>query len=289
MYTPLRLLTGTSAATDADVFADYPYYNAGYILGIISDIFHTSAANVDPLCGPIYINSILSYSNTNILPLLICFSHITHILSRPSSHMFRGTVTYRICHNVYDPVHSMVEQYLGRSGSPFLPHMLFIFYSISLSNVSGLVPGVYAVTSNLSVTFHLSMVSWLAILSIGSYTNRLHLSPLFMPPKIPFVLTPFLLIIETLSYTTRIASLSSRLFANIVAGHILSDCFTMFVYLAPSRIDFETLSYAIITGFIIPYSSIFLSISESMVASLQAYIFTVPTSIYPRDSIHISH
>jgi F-type H+-transporting ATPase subunit a len=203
--------------------------------------------------------------------------------------MFRGTVTYRICYNVYDFVHSMVEQYLGRSGSPFFPYMLFIFYFILLSNVSGLVPGVYAVTSNLSVTFYLSMVSWLAILFIGLYTNRLHFFSLFMPPKIPFVLTPFLLIIETLSYTIRIASLSLRLFANIVAGHILLDCFTMFVYLALSCIDFETLSYAIITGFIILYSSIFLLIFELMVAFLQAYIFTVLTSIYLRDSIHISH
>jgi F-type H+-transporting ATPase subunit a len=71
---------------------------------------------------------------------------------------------------------------------------------------------------------------WLSILFVGLYLHGFRFFASFFPSKVPFVLSPFLMFIEFISYLVRLVSLSLRLFANIVAGHILLDTISMFFF-----------------------------------------------------------
>ena len=119
---------------------------------------------------------------------------------------------------------------------------------------------------------------WYGCLIIGFSENSLRFFSLFFPRGVPFILVPFLVGIETISYIFRSVSLALRLFANIVAGHILLDTLALFIHkmLLPVNITFINIIIAII-----PFGmTIVLILFESIVALLQAYIFLVLGLIY---------
>jgi ATP synthase subunit 6 len=109
---------------------------------------------------------------------------------------------------------------------------------------------------------------------------------MFCVSGIPTVLIPFLAFIEILSYFFRFISLSLRLFANIVAGHILLE--TIYVFLFKST--FSDNSHSVLFLFLITIPSIFfilLILFEMVIACLQAYIFIVLCLIYLKDSLYL--
>jgi ATP synthase subunit 6 len=123
---------------------------------------------------------------------------------------------------------------------------------------------------------------WFGCVIIGFTYNGLRFFSLFLPKGIPFVLVPFLVAIETISYIFRSVSLALRLFANIVAGHILLDTLALFLHkmLYPSTFTFTNILIAILP-FIM---CIVLILFECVVAVLQGYIFIVLSCIYLKDS-----
>lgn len=93
--------------------------------------------------------------------------------------------------------------------------------------------------------------------------------------------------IECISYIVRIASLALRLFANIVAGHILLDTIALFYYyINLTVLNAFSLVSTIISVFLLILLFVML-LFETMIAFLQAYIFVVLGIIYTNESIHI--
>ena len=107
---------------------------------------------------------------------------------------------------------------------------------------------------------------------------------LFVPHGVPGYLLPLVVFIEVLSFLSRPISLSVRLFANMLAGHITLKVFASFI------IMLSGFGFAGWLGAIIPFfMTVALTALEVLVAFLQAYVFAILTSMYLNDAIHPSH
>lgn len=181
----------------------------------------------------------------------------------------------------YDAIMSIVDEAAGPKGKPFIPFVFSIFLFILLCNLLGLVPMMYTVTSQLVVNFALAMVVIFTVLGVGFAKHGLHFFGLFVPSGVPKVLVPILAPIEFVSFFVRPCSLSLRLFGNMLAGHVLLKVFAgMTAVVATSGLAATSGIFPVIMNIGIVGFEIF-------VAFLQAYIFTVLSSLYLRDALEM--
>jgi len=103
----------------------------------------------------------------------------------------------------------------------FVPYVLCAFFLVLSSNFVGMVPYSFTVTSSLAATFSIALASFVGINIIGARIHRMGFLAIFLPPGCPPAISPFIILIETVSYVARVFSLSIRLFANMMAGHTL--------------------------------------------------------------------
>jgi ATP synthase subunit 6 len=169
-----------------------------------------------------------------------------------------------------------VEQHLHYILFVCLGFILFSF------NLFGLLPYSLSVTSHFSVTFTLSFIFFVAFNIIGLIRHKEKIVLLWLPHGTPYIVTPFIILIELVSYTTRVFSLAIRLFANIMSGHTLLKILGGFAWGL-------ILSGGIFTYFsVFPFFIIFLiSGLEFAIALLQAYVFLVLLTIYLNDALNL--
>lgn len=181
---------------------------------------------------------------------------------------------------IYLFIVSIVYEQATKKGIRYFPHLFTIFALILSFNLVGLLPFSFTVTSHIIVTLTLALSYFFAWILIGIFTLRMKFLNLFCPKNMPIWLLPLLIVIETLSFALRPFSLGIRLFANMLAGHILLHILA------------DSLLFALnITAFLlIPLFVILLAIGflELFIACLQAYIFTILLSIYLKDAL-VSH
>lgn len=176
----------------------------------------------------------------------------------------------------YKLITSMLEQNVGEKGKRFVPLMFTIFLFILTCNLFGMIPYSFTVTSHISVTFALAMLVFLLVTLLGFALHGLHFLSLFLPAGTPWWLAPLMILIELFAYMARPVSLSLRLAANMVAGHVLLKVMAGFV-----------VSLAIYLKFLpIPFIVILIGF-EIFVAVLQAYIFTILSCVYLNDAINL--
>jgi len=173
-------------------------------------------------------------------------------------------------------------QQAGISSLFFFPFLFTIFFFILLSNLFGMLPFGFTLTSHLSLTFFLALGFNLGFFFLGLYLNSYYFFLLFIPRGTPVLLLPLIIVIEIVSYIIRTLSLSIRLFANMMAGHCLLFVISTFVF---SFIDFFGGISLLIIVFI--YLGIFFL--EFAIAFLQAYVFMILLCIYLNDSLHPVH
>lgn len=184
------------------------------------------------------------------------------------------TVFYKFLLNV------LVSQ-VGKRGEPFFIYCANLFFFILLSNLLGLIPTSFTLTSHIILTFMLGFSSIVGLTILGFAKQKLHFLNLFVPTGVPKALLPLLVLIEVVSYISRGFSLSIRLFANLMSGHSLLHILLFFTTkLIKVHYIIGLLSLALI-------SAIFLL--ELGIAFLQAYVFVVLISIYLKDSYEVGH
>lgn len=175
----------------------------------------------------------------------------------------------------YEFVADMIDTNAGHGAREFLPFVFTLFMFILFSNLLGLVPYSFTVTSHIIVTFALAAVVFVGVTIIGFVRHGAHFLRLFVPAGVPAVLLVLLVPIELLSYFIRPFTLSIRLFANMLAGHTMLAIFG---------------GFAASVGFfaIIPLGVDVLLVGlELLVAALQAYVFAILTCLYLRDALHL--
>ena len=165
----------------------------------------------------------------------------------------------------------------------FFPMVFSLFMFVLLSNLIGLIPYTFTVTSHIIVTFALAAIVILTVILYGFYRNGLHFLHLFVPSGVSPILLPLLVLIEVISFISRPISLSVRLFANMLAGHITLKVFAGFVVMllgAGSWAVISPLPFLFMVG---------LMALELLVAFLQAYVFAMLTCMYLNDALHPGH
>jgi F-type H+-transporting ATPase subunit a len=178
----------------------------------------------------------------------------------------------------YEFVANMVRENAGREGMQYFPFIFSLFMFILTLNVLGLVPYAFTVTSHIIVTFALALMVFLFVIIVGFIKNGPSFVTLFVPKGVPAVMLPFITVLEVFSFFIRPISLSVRLFANMMAGHMMLKVFAAFV-----------VGLGLLAGwapllFMVAFTGL-----ELLVAFLQAFVFTVLTCIYLNDALHMHH
>ena len=184
----------------------------------------------------------------------------------------------------YEFVANMLREAAGKEGMRFFPLVFSLFMFVLFANLLGMVPYFFTVTSHIIVTFALALLVILTVIIYGFYRNGLGFLKLFVPHGIPGYLVPLVVLIEVISFLSRPISLSVRLFANMLAGHITLKVFAGFVF------SLGALGAVGMGGAILPFiMTVALTALEFLVAFLQAYVFAVLTCMYLNDALHPSH
>ncbi|MEO1067390.1 MAG: F0F1 ATP synthase subunit A, partial [Pseudomonadota bacterium] len=172
----------------------------------------------------------------------------------------------------------------GKEGMKFFPLVFSLFMFVLVANLFGMFPYFFTVTSHLIVTFALAMLVIMTVIIYGFMRNGIGFLKLFVPSGVPGVLVPLVVAIEVISFLSRPISLSVRLFANMLAGHITLKVFAGFVT------SLSAFGIVGVAGAVLPFAmTVALTGLEFLVAFLQAYVFTVLTCMYLNDAIHPSH
>lgn len=162
---------------------------------------------------------------------------------------------------------------LGHKVDKYLPYLLTVFFFILINNIFGLIPGSANVTGNIAFTAVLGVISFVVILASS---NKHYWGHIFNPPGVPLGVKFILVPVEFLSVFIKPFALIIRLFANMVAGHIIIICLISLIFI------FGELNMAagwgaspLAIGF-----TVFIYLIEVLVAFLQAFIFTMLTAVF---------
>lgn len=176
----------------------------------------------------------------------------------------------------YEFVAGMVKDNVGNEGRPYFPFIFTLFMFILFCNLFGMLPYSFTVTSHIAVTFFLAGLVFTGVTCIALFQHGLKFFGFFLPKGTPWPLAPLMIVIELFAYLVRPVSLSIRLTANMMAGHIMLKVIAGFVATLGVLFGWLPLAFLVVlSGF------------EIFVAILQAYIFTILTCVYLNDAVHL--
>jgi F-type H+-transporting ATPase subunit a len=187
-----------------------------------------------------------------------------------------------ILKNLFLVVRAMVKENLYIRKQQYFAVLFYLFLTILLANLVGLLPYSFTITSSFIFTLFLSLGHFIGINLIALNVHRWKLFDLFLPSGAPIAIAPFLIFIEAVSYIARVFSLSIRLFANMMSGHALLKILIGF-------------SWALLTsGSLLVVLSVFpwvivtaIMFLELLIAFLQAYVFTILVTLYINDVLNL--
>ena len=198
----------------------------------------------------------------------------------------RRSLAPRGLHNVLEAIvvfvrDELARKNIGEHGDRYVPYLLSTFTFILLCNALGLVPYGATATSNIGVTAGLAglaflMIQWSGVRQYGLVRHFKNLVPHGMPAWLLIIMIP----VEIVSMFTKPFALCLRLFANMTAGHVAILSLFSLIFLLKSVWVGAVLSVPL---------ALFIDGIEVLVVFLQAYIFTMLTSLFIGMSVHPQH
>jgi F-type H+-transporting ATPase subunit a len=187
-----------------------------------------------------------------------------------------------LAESAYEFIMGMVVEQVGPEGKRYFPFVFALFMFVLLGNVLGLLPYAFTYTSHIVVTFGLAAIVIITVTGVALARHGWHFFGYFFPEGAPLWLAPIIIPVEVVSYLSRPLSLSIRLFANMVAGHVMLKVFATFVVM---------LAGLGVVGPVLALLPLSLNVAlmgfELLVAFLQAYVFAILTCIYLHDAVHL--
>jgi F-type H+-transporting ATPase subunit a len=231
---------------------------------------------------PIEIGGVdLSFTNASLFMTATVACAAGFLYFATSSRSLIPTRAQSVAEMSYEFIANMLREGAGSHGMKFFPLVFSLFMFVLTANMIGMFPYFFTVTSQIIVTFALAMLVIGTVLVYGFYKHGLGFLKLFVPSGVPGALLPLVVAIEIISFLSRPISLSVRLFANMLAGHITLKVFAGFVG------SLGALGAMGIGGAILPLAmAVALTGLEFLVAFLQAYVFAVLTCMYLNDAVH---
>jgi len=184
----------------------------------------------------------------------------------------------------YEFIANMVRDTTGPEAMKFLPLVFTLFFFILAANLIGMNPYAFTTTSHVAVTAALAVFTIGVVIVAGIWKNGLKWFKIFAPSGLPLPMYAIIIPIEIISFISRPITLAVRLFANMVAGHVMLKLFAIFAaYLAAK-------GGIMAVGSIVPvFATVALVALEFLVAGLQAFVFAILTCVYLNDVYHVDH
>lgn len=193
--------------------------------------------------------------------------------------IYQNNVVF-IIHSLFFFIKSILKDSIFLLNYSVILLFFYLFIFLLVSNLIGMIPYSITVTSHLIITLYISLSFFIGTNLIGLLYHKEKFFVLFLPEGIPLFIIPSLIIIEYISYFSKIFSLAIRLFANMMSGHILLKILIGFSW------SLISCKITIILS-IIPFLIVFVVIGlEFAIAFLQAYVFTILLIIYLNDVIN---
>lgn len=219
---------------------------------------------------PIHVGNLnLSLTNSALYMIIATALIILFMIKATSRKLLIPSRTQVIAESVYNFINNLIEGSIGHEGKKFFPLIFCIFTFVLLCNCLGMTPYSFTSTSQIAVTLSLALTCFFVItlyaIIRNGFSGFIHM---FLPSGVPLWMAPLIFLIEFFSFLIRPVTLSVRLFANMVAGHVLLKVIAGFIISLGLFGILPFLFSIIMTGF------------ELFVAVLQAYIFAILVCAY---------
>jgi len=241
--------------------------------------------SIYPLVPLRFSNFDISFTNGNLITLIALGSFILLInmlLSSKSTFFMVPSRWQILIETFYETIANMLYDNLGIRGQQYFPFVFILFMFVLISNLIGLIPYSFTITSHLIITFSLALMVFIGVNIICVKEHGIHMVSLFLPPGTSLGLALILVPIEFVSYMFKPISLGVRLFANMMAGHTLLKVIAGFAW--SMMVSGGLLFLAHLLPLLV---LVLLAGLELGVAMIQAYVFTILTCIYLNDAINL--
>lgn len=217
----------------------------------------------------------------NVVQMILALTLLVWIMITIANKYKKGigvTTAPKGMQNLMEPIITFVRDEvakpnLGAKWEKYLPYLLTVFFFILINNIFGLIPGTANVTGNIAFTLVLGLISFIVILASSKKHYWGHIfNPPGMPLGIKFILVP----VEVLSLFIKPMALIIRLFANMVAGHIIIICLISLIFIFAGLNVYAGWGTSVFSiGF-----TVFIYFIEILVAFIQAFIFSMLTAVF---------
>nr|YP_009654775.1 ATP synthase F0 subunit 6 [Molipteryx lunata]QCI09330.1 ATP synthase F0 subunit 6 [Molipteryx lunata] len=199
----------------------------------------------------------------NWISTIICFSLI------PLSFWIMPNRSITMLNMINSKLNNEFKMLMGLNSKGMTLNMISLFMFILINNLMGLLPYIFTSSSHLTFTLTMALPLWLSLMIYGWINHTNHMFTHLIPVGTPTVLMPFMVMIETISNLIRPGALAVRLTANMIAGHLLM-----------SLLGNNSINTNEIIIMLIMFMQIILMMFESAVSFIQAYVFSVLSTLY---------
>jgi F-type H+-transporting ATPase subunit a len=218
----------------------------------------------------------ISFTNSSLFMSLALISIVVFFaMGLVNRSLVPGNVQ-SMCEMVHNFIKKTVDETIGADESEkFFPLIFSIFLFVLIANILGMLPFGFTITSHIAVTAALAFLVFSLVTIYGFYKHGLKFFGLFFHKDAPLVFGVIIFILELFAFFVRPISLSIRLMANMVAGHVLLAVISSFIVMMGYWGVFPLIFTLAINAF------------ELFVGVLQAYIFTILTCVYLSDAVKL--
>lgn len=226
-----------------------------------------------PLIGGLGVTNLSLFLAFNVVVMTAWFASFNQQVSNNYDFALRA---------LYQLVRAMAKENLYVRKQQYFTVLFYLFFTLLIANLVGMIPYSFTITSSFIVTFFLAMTHFVAINHLAVVKHQWETNNLFLPSGAPLLIAPFLIFIETVSYIARVFSLSIRLFANMMSGHALLKILIGFSWTlltsGSAMILLAAFPWVIVTA---------IMFLELLIAFLQAYVFTILITLYINDVLNM--
>jgi F-type H+-transporting ATPase subunit a len=223
----------------------------------------------------------ISFTNQSLWMVVVVISLSLFLILSVSKGRVVPTRAQSLAELSYEFIGGMIDMTAGPAGFRFFPLIFTIFMFILFCNGFGLLPIAFTVTSQIAITFALTMLVILTAIVTGFARHGLGFFKLFVI-KAPLIIVLPMILLEFISFCARPLSLSMRLFANMLAGHTMLKVMAGFVVALGTAGGAYTFLAAAPEALIVGLTAL-----EFLVAFLQAYVFAILSCIYLSEALHL--
>lgn len=226
----------------------------------------------------------ISFTNSAlwmVIAIVVSTSFFSLAMRRKS--LVPGRLQY-IAEYAYNFIAGMVRENIGPKGRQFFPFVFTLYMTVMCGNLLGMFPFSFTYTSHIIVTGALAILVMLVVIIMGLINFGPKFLQIFAPSGVPIIMMPLVVPIEIASFLSRPLTLSVRLFANMMAGHLVLKVFAGFCVM-PLAIGALGLGISVLPMI---FTTIMIGF-EYLIAVLHAYIFTVLSCIYLHDAVELHH